>query len=209
MTNDEPYPFELSGGALCLDFANTVGDRPYSQNDHLQSYADLLSWARQADLVDRSRQISLAHEADSHPRVAARVFREAVDLRECIFHVFAALADGHRPAAADLARLNDSLAPVMGRLRLESDEEGIDWGWKGPATALDQMIWPVVRSAADLLTSEEGKSLRQCDSDTCSWLFVDRSRTRRRRWCDMKTCGNRAKARRHYERQKRRQRSGS
>jgi predicted RNA-binding Zn ribbon-like protein len=64
------------------------------------------------------------------------------------------------------------------------------------------MLWPVLQSAAELLTSDEIHQVRECNSDRCTWLFVDRSRTHRRRWCDMKTCGNRAKARRHYQRTK-------
>lgn len=62
------------------------------------------------------------------------------------------------------------------------------------------MLWPVARSAAELLTSPDAQRVRECALRSCSWLFVDRSRNRRRRWCDMKTCGNRAKARRHYRR---------
>ena len=72
---------------------------------------------------------------------------------------------------------------------------GMPWPWLQEA-----MLWPVLRSAAELLTSEEAARVRQCASETCSWLFVDRSRTHRRRWCDMKTCGNRDKARRYYQR---------
>jgi len=78
----------------------------------------------------------------------------------------------------------------------------LQWAWDETAPSLDRPIWLIVRSAANLLTSEETSSIRECASETCSWLFVDRSRTRRRRWCDMSTCGNRAKARRHYQRRK-------
>jgi predicted RNA-binding Zn ribbon-like protein len=60
----------------------------------------------------------------------------------------------------------------------------------------------VARAAADLLVSPERALVRECASGTCSWLFVDRSRTHQRRWCSMKTCGNRAKARRFYTRRR-------
>jgi predicted RNA-binding Zn ribbon-like protein len=62
------------------------------------------------------------------------------------------------------------------------------------------MLWPVVRSAADLLTSERVVRVRECAAEDCAWLFVDTSRGPRRKWCDMSTCGNRAKARRYYAR---------
>ena len=68
---------------------------------------------------------------------------------------------------------------------------------------------PVARSAAELLTSPRATRVHECESDTCTWLFVDRSHARRRRWCDMSSCGNRAKARRHYARTKATTRSSS
>ncbi|MBI4413448.1 MAG: CGNR zinc finger domain-containing protein, partial [candidate division NC10 bacterium] len=76
------------------------------------------------------------------------------------------------------------------------------WRWTGDGQRLDRMLWAVTRSAADLLTSGELAAVRECEAETCAWLFMDRSRNRSRRWCDMKACGNRAKARRHYERKK-------
>jgi predicted RNA-binding Zn ribbon-like protein len=60
------------------------------------------------------------------------------------------------------------------------------------------MLWPVVRDAADLLTSKELNRVGRCADERCGWLFVDTSRNRSRRWCSMESCGNRAKARRHY-----------
>jgi len=64
------------------------------------------------------------------------------------------------------------------------------------------MLWPAVRAAADLFTSEELEDVRVCASDICSWLFMDTSKNHTRRWCDMKSCGNRAKARKHYSQKK-------
>jgi predicted RNA-binding Zn ribbon-like protein len=64
------------------------------------------------------------------------------------------------------------------------------------------MLWPIVDAAADLLVRGEPERIKTCGSATCGWLFLDLSRNRSRRWCDMKDCGNRAKARRHYARRK-------
>ena len=88
----------------------------------------------------------------------------------------------------------------MNSSRFEEGGACFSWTWDCNEEALDGVLWPVVRSAAELLTSEEAKLVRECASDTCTWLFVDRSRTHRRKWCDMAVCGNRAKARRHYQR---------
>lgn len=74
------------------------------------------------------------------------------------------------------------------------------WGWDDAAPALDRPLWPVARSLAELLTSDELPRVRECAADNCAWLFIDTSKNRSRRWCDMAVCGNRAKARRHYAR---------
>ena len=70
--------------------------------------------------------------------------------------------------------------------------------FSGDEDALECMLCPVVRDAADLLTSRELERVGRCADERCGWLFVDTSRNRSRRWCSMESCGNRAKARRHY-----------
>src|SRR5207248_11011958 len=101
-----------------------------------------------------------------------------------------------------LHRFNAALAEAMSKARIVSGEAHYSWDWAERETALDWIVWPVLRSAADLLTSEEIHLLRQCASQTCSWLFLDTSKNHSRRWCDMQNCGNRAKVNRHYERKK-------
>ena len=94
--------------------------------------------------------------------------------------------------------LNAVLAQALAQLRVVNTGEVFAWDWAGDDPTLDRMLWPIAQSAADLLTSDELGSVKQCSG--CSWLFVDRSRNHSRRWCDMRVCGNRAKARRYYER---------
>jgi predicted RNA-binding Zn ribbon-like protein len=198
-TEDE---FEFSGGALCLDFANTLGDRPRGRNEQLTGYADLLRWAGQAGILGQPERQTLERRAARREDASRRAFHHAIELREAIYRTFSALAAGERPEPRELAALNAALLATLPHLRLEPAGAGYDWAWTGVDSSLDSPLWPVVRSAADLLTSPETTLVRECASETCSWVFVDRSRTHRRRWCDMKTCGNRAKARRHYERTK-------
>lgn len=198
----EPSPFEFSGGALCLDFVNTLGDRPRCEDERLHGYGDLLHWAAEAGILDRPARDGLARRASRRPGEAASAFRRAIALRESLFGVFAALAGGKQAPRSELEALNRMLRPLLSRRKLVAGDETLRWSWAGPATAWDRALWRVAASAADLLTSCEVPQLRECASDTCSWLFVDRSRSHRRRWCDMKTCGNRAKARRHYRRRK-------
>jgi len=198
----DPYEFDLSGGALCLDFTNTVGDRPRGSQEHLQAYSDLLSWSRQTEALQEAEEMSLAGRAEGKPEEASEVFARALVLRETIYRIFSAVAEGRRPPAPDLAALNQALKPIVAHRQVLEKGDRFGWIWSGPEWALDRMLWPVLYSTAELLTSLEVSLVRECASDRCSWLFVDRSRTHRRRWCDMKTCGNRAKARRHYRRRK-------
>jgi predicted RNA-binding Zn ribbon-like protein len=72
---------------------------------------------------------------------------------------------------------------------------------------VDRIISEVVRSAADILVSNQLDRICRCDE--CGWLFYDASRNHLRRWCSMEICGNRAKARRHYEKAKREKRNAT
>lgn len=201
----DPRPessFELSGGALCLDFANTLEDRLGDARERLRAYPDLLEFAVQTGSLEPETAESLARRGRRRPARAAEALRRAISLRETLFRIFAALAAGGPPPPAELRRLNRALPGALARLTLVGHGDRIEWAWTGPAEALDRPLWPVLRSAAELLTSDDRERVRECDSRTCSWLFLDCSRNRSRRWCDMKTCGNRAKARRHYRRRR-------
>lgn len=201
MTKTEPT-FDLSGGALCLDFANTLEDRPLCTKDDLKDYADLLAFSRQTSVLDDVSARRLDQAAKRQPGDARAAFRRAVAFRERLYAVFSSLARGREPEGQDLEALNRALGRAFARLRVAKTPNGFGWDWTGDPEALDRVLWPVARSAANLLTSDERDQVRECASEACSWLFVDRSRTHRRRWCDMKTCGNRAKARRHYQKKR-------
>jgi predicted RNA-binding Zn ribbon-like protein len=129
------------------------------------------------------------------------VFARALRLREAIFRIFVAVIADASPAAADLERLNDELALALPHLRIVPDEHGFDYRFDAADGALDRPLWPVARSASELLATGDLGRVKRCTSDECDWLFVDLSKNRSRRWCDMRDCGNRAKARRYYRRQ--------
>jgi predicted RNA-binding Zn ribbon-like protein len=133
-------------------------------------------------------------------RRGERVLEEAVRFREALFRIFAAVASRRSPPRDDLALLNLVLCRALAHRRVERTEGGFAWGWAEAADALVRMLWPVARSAADLLVSPDVARVKKCAGPTCDWLFVDMSRNRSRRWCDMRECGNRAKARRYSAR---------
>ena len=197
--------FELSGGALCLDFANTWGDRKRQETDKLDAYPDLLAFAAQAELLAPGDAAGLAVRAETEPRLAAAAIGQARDLREVLYRLFSAVAARRDPAASDLERFNAALPEALAHLRLERRGADYAWTWvpvDAPPAMLTAPLWPILRSAADLLTSAERQQVRECGGSACTWLFLDRSRNRSRRWCSMESCGNRAKAQRHYHRRR-------
>lgn len=195
--------FDLSGGALCLDFANTWSDRGRPDTEQLRGYADLLAFALQTGQLAAAEAARLEQRAERHPREAAAALTRCRELREVLYRIFSAVAARRAPPAADLERLNAALPEALSRLRIERRSARFVWTWhapEAPPEPLGAPLWPALRSAAELLTSDEWRRVRECAGSDCTWLFLDRSRNRSRRWCAMQTCGNRAKARRHYRR---------
>lgn len=186
-------------GQVSLDLVNTVDWRTSSDPaELLNSYSDLLRWGRHTGLLKDQEARRLASEAAKHPKKAVAVLQQALALRETLFRIFSAITAGQQAEAADIESLNRSLSDALSRLRLRSAKEAYQWEWSGDAE-LERVLWPVVRAAGELLTSESLTLLRQCPGDGCAWLFLDTSRNKSRRWCTMEVCGNRSKARRHYE----------
>lgn len=203
-TDGHAGSLKLVGGRLCLDYANTAD---WHASDHpdelLTSYSDLVVWSQHAGILTERLARRLLLKAADRPKEATAVLQRAVVLREAIYAVFTAIAHGRKPEAADLQTLNAALTETLAQSKIVAAQEGFSWEWAGEDDALGRPLWPVIRSAADLLTSSELGRVGQCADDRgCGWLFLDTSRNHTRRWCDIKDCGNRAKAHRHYERKR-------
>jgi len=204
-TASSPKKFQFVGGDLCLDFTNTMGGkRGVAPREYLNSYTDFVSWCRQAGLLDSSKAQALARRAARRSQDSAAALRRAIALRETIYRIFGALALEESPHASDLDQLNAHLSSSLGRLRLVPSRKGFTWSWAEKDESLDQPLGPIARSAADLLTSPHLlERVRQCEGDTCGWLFVDSTKNHSRRWCVMSDCGNVAKVRRFRLKQRR------
>ncbi len=188
----------------CLEFTKTVGwaERDRS-DDELTSYEALVGWAEREGLLGRGEAKRLRRRAAARPKDAARVLTGGVALRGVIYRIFSAVGRDQPPAESDIRALNTFLPDASRWLGLVRSDGDFEWGWPDyPEDRLDRVLWPIVRSAARLLTGGELARVRLCDADDCGWLFVDASRNRSRRWCDMSECGNRAKARRFRQRHK-------
>ena len=175
---------------MCLDFANTVSERDGSAGyrDKLEGYIDLVAWSRQAELITEQEAKRLRGIASRQRAEARRVFESAVELREAIYRIFSAIAKGRPADKQERAALNATLARGMSRARIVRTNEGYAWNWVEDETALDLMLWPVARSAAELLISESLDRVRECGGESCGWLFLDTPQ-HSRKWCDMRDCG--------------------
>lgn len=202
--NTEANQFSFVGGSLSLDFTNTISSFRERNGERLTEYARLVRWGLEAGVLDEAEAQQLSKLAKLHPSVANQTLDQALTLRETIHDVFADTASGSPAKASDLAVLNSALSRAMAHARITKSADGYSWDWAPDAHALDRMLWPVVRSTAELLTSDHLDRVRECGGPNCTWMFLDMSRNHSRQWCDMGDCGNRAKARRYYQRTKKR-----
>jgi predicted RNA-binding Zn ribbon-like protein len=197
--------WKLIGGRLCLDFVNTVGGRvsagkrrgrDYADavvRDKLPRYRDLLSWAESAGALTHRESLQLGRRAAGDPQAADSVLERAIRLRAALYRIFKSVAENWAPEPAAMQILQRELLIARAHERLAYVARAFVWTWDDPACSLDRVLWPVARSAAELLASNSLAMIRQCAGDECGWMFLDSSRNHNRQWCDMKDCGNRAK----------------
>ena len=195
--------FQLTGRHVGLDFVNTVDNRLSQEKkiDNLRSYRDLVGFAEQTELVTTSQAHQLLRIGKRNQGGAEKALQQAIRLREALFEIFAAAAE-KRPHPSALAQLNAVLEDAGGRRELVAQQGCFHWRWAGIAENLESILWPIAYEAAQLLASGNLDYVRRCAAEDCGWLFLDKSKSHSRRWCDMKSCGNRDKARRFYERQR-------
>ncbi len=195
---------ELVGGRLCLDFANTVSTRIEElRHEYLTTYAELVAWSQHVQILMGNEAQALLRSAARHPKLAADALDHAIALRETVYRVFSAVAEQREPETRDLAVLNSALHEALPRLEIVPSAGRFEWTWVVENDELDRILWPIVGSAAELLTSGDLGRVRQCAREGCDWLFLDLSKNQSRRWCSMNTCGSRVKSRRYYRRKKR------
>jgi predicted RNA-binding Zn ribbon-like protein len=194
---------ERIAGRPCLDFVNTVDPRSdRTGHEYLTDFDAVLDWCAVAD-IELPRAVSwLRRAARADPAAAVAAHRRVLTFREALYDALLAAIDGRPAPRSAVEQVNSALGEGIGhRILAPAARGGVREAWRS-ATDLDQVLWPVAIDAWDLLTEPELTRVRRCpvDAGGCGWLFLDTSRSGNRRWCDMRTCGNRAKVRAHYER---------
>jgi predicted RNA-binding Zn ribbon-like protein len=195
---------KLLGGRLCLDFVNTLDWRGTdSPQEFLNNFGDFVSWCRHAGICSQQETRKLNKMAEQSNADAKRVLNQTLKLRETIYRLFAAGIANRKPLNEDLVIFNKNLSRSMKDTQIIPTADGYAWDITGNQTKLDWVLNPIIRSAAEILVSDERNKVKACADSACGWLFIDVSRNHSRRWCDMQDCGNRAKASRFYQKKAR------
>jgi predicted RNA-binding Zn ribbon-like protein len=194
-----PKPFKLLAGHPALELVNTLDLRfSTSATDLLPTYGDLLRLATQLRLLTEQQARKLARAIDAQD--AQRVLAGTVELREALAAVFYGRIEGGKPPARQLEILEKHFHAAAAHRSLRADESHLVWSWSSAEQDPEIPLWELAQTASDLLVSSDAELVKDCGDPTCRWLFLDVSKNHTRRWCDMKTCGNRMKARRHQAR---------
>lgn len=187
-------PPKLIAGARCLDFLNTTED---ARVERLTRYSEFVIWSKAAGLIDAAGQRRLLASANKQPQAAAKALALVLKAREALTDLFGGPAPRRTPA---MAVINGILARDRFVLQLEPGKAAFREHWAPDGPELRQPLLILLREAIMLLSSPVQPQIHYCASDECRWFFLDTSRNQSRRWCQMETCGNKAKARAHYHR---------
>lgn len=191
-----------SQAGLCLDFANTRYWRGTGEpTETLTRLDDVFDWMSKANGLDAATVDDLKARWPRGEGDAA-TFAEIVALREALYRIFTAVARHEAPHTDDLARLNNALVNAPKRAELINKDGAYLWRVERLEPRVPDLLAPVLWTAGDMIAEPRRDRVRLCANDKCVWLFLDDSKSGTRRWCDMKACGNRAKAHRHYEKKK-------
>ncbi|TCR65385.1 CGNR zinc finger domain-containing protein [Bosea sp. BK604] len=186
----------LIASELALDFTNSVADRGGPQHaEYLHSGSDIILWAHHAQLLsddDRDGALALVGADEA---LGSLLLAEAHALRETIYEIGAALARRETPREEDRAALTAFHARCLGKARLSASNDSFAWTWEPRTALIEAVLGPIALSALSMLTQQDLARVKRCEGEHCGWLIFDTTKNRRRRWCEMEVCGNRAKIR--------------
>jgi predicted RNA-binding Zn ribbon-like protein len=191
----------LDGGCLCLDFINTVHSRMEEPSyEYLHDYYDIIQWALYAGALSGRQHKALRAYSGAHRDKALAVFKTIKNVREELYHIFFPLTEGKIPSRDIMKKFNDYLEVVLPNMKMTFQKNEAIMQWKNGDNPLSLPLWIVIKSACDLLLTEPFERIKSCPA--CGWLFLDKTKNNKRRWCNSLTCGSIDKARRYYYRKK-------
>lgn len=190
-----PHPEPREGPyRLFLDFVNSLEVFRARETDLFATSDGVADWLAARELLATGRNGS--------PHCSTGEARRVREARARLFEMSFELIDRGRLSKRRLSELNDLLAagPVTHELLPTGDTRRMRLRQR-PGN-IDSAVARIVASFAAFLAQGPIERLRFCANPECSFLFLDVSRTGRRRWCSMSTCGNLAKVARYQSRQR-------
>jgi predicted RNA-binding Zn ribbon-like protein len=209
----KPQPFalpsragslDLVGGELALDLTNTSSGRGTpGHQEHLRDFDTGMQWIAHARIVTPRDCAYIRTAAASRPKWARALFERLLEIRELIWTIATALAE-HRPVAEKLrAALTAAHAESLRFAEIKVRDGAHIWSWNPRRDIQAAILGPITLSALTLLMEKDLSRTKRCAGLECGWLFFDTTKNKRRRWCEMRVCGNRAKVRAARARRKR------
>ncbi|HWH52787.1 MAG TPA: CGNR zinc finger domain-containing protein [Gemmatimonadaceae bacterium] len=197
----ERSPFVFVGERLWLDFVNS--EHGVRRFEALRDFETLVRWLETASVLDAERASGIRRRAQAQPAGAAAALVDARRVRSGLRSLAERGPASERVRAEGLVEINRVLGRSAGTRRVELRGDGTFLRSFVPVgDAFAGLVIPIVESAADALILGELSRVRRCADPRCQRVFFDNTKNGRRRWCDMSTCGNRAKAARHREKLK-------
>jgi predicted RNA-binding Zn ribbon-like protein len=195
-------PFVFVGERLWLDFVNSddaTHARGEPRTDALDAFDRFVAWLSAARVLDEERAMAMLRRAQQQPTGSSAALHESRRLRN-VLRALAEHGDAPQERATQTAigEINRILGRSAGTRRVEPRSDGgFVRNFVTTGDVFAGLMIPIIESAADALVTGELQRVRKCADPRCARVFYDGSRNGKRRWCDMKTCGNRAKAARH------------
>jgi predicted RNA-binding Zn ribbon-like protein len=193
---------ELDGGALCLNFVNSVRNRFEDPLfEFIVTPEDLLLWSCRTQIFDEDSEERLKNYVLKNQEKAISDLKKILKTRELLYRIFQQFSQKKRPADKDIWLFNKELSLVLRYLKfeiIESLETKVIW-----SNEPSDLLWtslPIIKSAYELLISDSKNRIKECSN--CGWLYLDKSKNNSRLWCNMKTCGNTIKIKKYYEKNK-------
>jgi predicted RNA-binding Zn ribbon-like protein len=200
-TPAERSPFVFVGERLWLDFVNC--EQGIRRFDALRDFESMVRWLEAAAVLDNERAGGIRRRAQQQPAAASAAVVDGRRVRGALRLLAERGPMSERMRAEGLAEINRVLGRSAGTRRVDLRTDGTFIRSFVPVgDAFAGLVIPIVESAADALILGELQRVRQCADPRCRRVFFDNTKNGRRRWCDMATCGNRAKAARHREKLK-------
>ena len=184
-----------------MDFINTLEFGRQGPDEDLQKPEDALRWFEEHDLLHRESLEELQALAQVAPKQGDRILSRVRRVRGAMRELVEATVERRPPDPSQLAELNRALRTHY-IYELVPAPDGVSLDHRHEGDPVDGALARLAESLAREISQGDPDRLRICANETCRWVFVDTSRTGRRKWCDMSTCGNQAKAARFRERQK-------